>query len=298
VGVAPGVSAVTFAWGDKLATTTVQVLPAGVMKGEVVVEPSTAVLSKGQAVEMRVFLLTDDGLRIDRTDSAVLKSSSPSVSIRGNRACAIAPGTAEITATLPETRDPSDAGTAAVVVDENPITDLVVEPQQMALSVGDLARLRILGRSASGTRELFPQADLQVSAGGENPRAIRIVGSEHVDAVSEGSAEVAIRWQDRLNRQVPVSVTYSPLTGLTLDPVRATVHPGQGLLYRVTGMRGGRRRVLGPEDGVQLFVGNRDVAEATGTGTWRKRPGCMCRRRAWGGPTWLRRWARSGPRRS
>ncbi len=29
VGVPPGVSAVTFAWGDKLATTSVRVLPAG-----------------------------------------------------------------------------------------------------------------------------------------------------------------------------------------------------------------------------------------------------------------------------
>ena len=265
VGVSPGASAVTFAWGDKLATTTVQVLPGASLEaldGEVVVEPATAILSPGHALDMRVFLLTKQGLRIDRTDSAVLNSSSPgNVAIRGTRACAVAPGTSEITATLPEAAVP---GKASLVVDDETITDLAVEPSQLAMSVGDLARLRILGTSASGTHELFAQPDLAVTAGGANPLAIRIVGSEQVDAVAPGNAEVAVRWQNRLGQQVPVAVSSDPLTDLSIDPVRATIHPGQGLLYQVTAMRGGRRRVLGPEDGVQLFTGQQDVAEVIG----------------------------------
>ena len=265
VGVSPGVSAVTFAWGDKLAMTTVQVLPGGALTGDLVVEPATAVLSQGQALDMRVFLVTGDGLRIDRTDSAVLASSSPAcVTIRGTRACAVGPGTAEITATLPEVADPGKSGKASIAVDDRPITALVVEPAQLALSVGDLARLRILGTSASGTHALFSQPDLQVAAEGQNPEAIRIVGSEDVDAVAPGSADVAVRWQNRLSAQVPVTVTRDALTGLAIDPDRATIHPGQGLVYQVTGMRGGRRRVLGPEDGVQLFVGQGNVAEVAG----------------------------------
>ncbi len=270
VGMSPGVSAVTFAWGDQLASTTVQVLPSGTLTGDVIIEPATAILSPGQALDMRVFLLTRDGLRIDRTESAVLTSSAPNVAIRSTRACATGPGTSEITARLPEAEVP---GKALVTVDNNPITDLVVEPSQMALSVGDLARLRILGTSASGTHELFPQPDLQVTSGGETPQAIQIVGSEHVDAVAPGSADVAVRWQNRLSRNVPVTVTYDPLTGLTLDPVRATIQPGQPLTYQVTGMRGGRRRVLGPEDGVQLFVGQPDVADVTGTMVVGRNPG-------------------------
>ncbi|MFH1267331.1 MAG: hypothetical protein ABIK89_16530, partial [Planctomycetota bacterium] len=264
VGVSPGVSAVTFAWGDKLATTTVQVLP-GVpfhgLEGDVVVEPATAILSPGQALDVRVFLLTKDGLRIDRTDSAVLASSSPSVAIRGTRACAVATGSSEILATLPEAGQP---GKAVVTVDAEPIADLNVLPLQLALSVGDLARLQILGTSSSGTHELFPQPDLEVVAQGADPGAIRIAGSEHVDAVAPGSADVAVRWQNRLSRNVPVQVTSDPWTNLAIEPGRATIHPGQGLVYQVTGMRGGRLRVLGPEDGVELFVGRRDVADATG----------------------------------
>jgi hypothetical protein len=269
VGVSPGVSAVTFGWGDKLATTTVQVLPgapltAAASKGTVVVEPAAAMLSRGQALDMRVFLITSDGLRIDRTDSAVLTSSSPaSLTIRGTRACAVGPGTAEITATLPEVADPGQSGKASIAVDDQPIAVLAVEPSQLAMSVGDLARLRILGTSATGTHPLFPQPDLQVTAEGQNSQAIRIVGAENVDAVAPGSADVAVRWQDRLTRRVPVTVTRDPLTGLTIDPARATIHPGQGLVYQVTGTRGGRRRVLGPEDGVQLFVSEREVAERT-----------------------------------
>jgi len=265
VGVSPGVSAVTFAWGDKLATTTVQVLPGGRLTGSLIVEPATAVLSPGQALDMRVFLVTSDGLRIDRTDSTVLASSSPaSVTIRGTRACAVGPGTAEITATLPEVADPTASGKASIVVDDRPITALVVEPGQLALSVGDLARLRILGTSASGTHTLFAQPDLVVAAEGQNSQSIRIVGSESVDALAPGSADVAVRWQNRLSAQVPVTVTRDALVGLTIDPDRATIHPGQGLVYQVTGMRGGRRRVLGPEDGVQLLVGQGNVAEAAG----------------------------------
>jgi len=262
VGMSPGASAVTFAWGDKLATTTVQVLPGASLEGEVVVEPATAVLSPGQALEMRVFVLTKEGLRIDRTDSAVLSSASPgNVAIQGTRACAVATGTSEITATLPEAAEP---GKALLMVDDQPITDLAVEPSQLAMSVGDLARLRILGTSASGTHELFAQPDLAVAAGGEDPLAIRIVGSDQVDAVAPGNAEVAVRWQDRLSRQVPVAVGSDPWIDLRIDPPRATIHPGQDLLYQVTGTRAQRRRVLGPEDGVQLFTGQQDVAVGVG----------------------------------
>ncbi len=262
VGVSPGVSAVTFARGDQLAAVTVQVLPAGGLQGEVLVEPATAILSPGQAIDLRVFLVTEDGLRIDRTDSAVLGSSLPGgVTIRGTRACAVAPGSSEITAQLPEARSP---GKAYLTVNGEPITDLVVEPSQLAMSVGQTARLRILGSSSSGTYDLFPQPDLKVAAGGAVPQAIRIVGSEHVDAVTAGEAEVAVDWQGRLSRQVPVAVTDSPLADLAIEPGRATIHPGQGLVYRVSGLVGGRRRVLGPEDGVQLFTGDASVAESVG----------------------------------
>ena len=102
VGVSPGVSAVTFAWGDKLATTSVRVLPAGAVDGRIVVEPASGVLSPGQALDLRVYVLTGDGRRIDRTASCVLSSSAPqTVSIVGNLAAPERRGGGEITAHCP-----------------------------------------------------------------------------------------------------------------------------------------------------------------------------------------------------
>ena len=117
------------------------------------VEPVAAILSPGQAVELRVFLVTKDGLRIDRTGAAALTSSAPDkVQISGQWASALAPGVAEITAALPEASVP---GRAYVTVQEDgqpivgrpavgprrfvvrPSDRLWIKPDRAALKVGD-----------------------------------------------------------------------------------------------------------------------------------------------------------------
>lgn len=263
VGVSPGVSAVTFAWGDKLATASVRVLPAGVVDGRIVVEPASGVLSPGQALDLRVYVLTGDGRRIDRTASCVLSSSAPqTVSIAGNLACARAAGAAEITAQLPESATP---GKAYVTVNSEPITQVSVEPARLAMSVGDLAQLRVVGRSASGAELLFPQPDLALSVTGPDPQAVRIVGAQDVQAVSPGEAGVAVSYQGRLAASVPVTVTDQPWTGLVLDPVRAAIHPGQGVVYQASALRGAERRVVTENDGLELYVSDPAVARVVGS---------------------------------
>jgi hypothetical protein len=253
-----GQSVVTFASGDKTASMTVEVLPGGITDGTVVVEPAVSTLAPGQAADLRVFLASEDGFRIDRTDAAVFSSSADSVvAMLGNNACAIAPGTAQVTATLPEAEQP---GQAVVNVNDQEITELIVDPGQLTMSVGDSRRLAILGRASSGTHPLFPQQALQVTAGGPNPEAIRIQGGQSIDGVATGNAEVNVNFAERLARQVPVTVTDEPFSDLVIDPPAATVHPGQSLVYQVTSMRGGQRRVLGPEDGLQLLVTQPEVA--------------------------------------
>ena len=263
VGRSPGASAVAFTYGDKLTNVMVEVLPAvNLADGEVTIEPSGGTLVPGQALDLRVFVVGRGGQRIDRTASAVLSSSDPSkVAIRGNFACALAPTTADvtITATLPEVQK---TGAAYVNVVDGPITELIVEPPALQMSTGELRRLRILGRAASGTHDLFPQPSLKLTPAGANPGAIQIVGASDVNAVAAGNAEVAVSWQDRLNQRVPVTVTDDPLRDLRIEPAAATIHPGQPLVYQVTALQGGRRRVLGPEHGVRLYVGEQRVAEA------------------------------------
>ena len=136
---------------------------------------------------------------------------------------------------------------------------------------------------------MFPQLGLTVGAGGTDPGSIHIVGSNDVSAVRAGQAAVDIRYQDRLNRQVPVNVTDNPLTDLQIEPAQAVIHPGEPLVYQVTALRGGQRVVLGPENGVQL----QSVDARRGPGG--RRPGRV-RRRTRAGPPWLPPSARTRPR--
>jgi len=267
IGVSPGVSAVRFGRGDKIASAFVEVVDAAFADGQVVIEPAAGVLSPGQALELRAYHVSGDGVRVDRTSAATFTSASPDkVQISGDWACALAPGTAEITATLPEAKAP---GKASIAVDNNPITELIVEPSQIAMGVGDRARLTVLGRSASGLRELFPQAQLKMTVGGTSPAAIRVVGSQHVDGVGPGSATVRVAWADKFQRETLVTVSDAAWSGLVIDPGAATVHPGQQLGYTVTGVRGGQRRVIQPGDGLRISVADPAVAQVAADGVVR-----------------------------
>jgi len=55
-----------------------------------------------------------------------------------------------------------------------------------------------------------------------------------------------------------------PITDLKIEPAEATIHPGQGLFYQVTGVRGGERRVLGPRDGLRLSTADPRIAATAG----------------------------------
>ena len=181
----------------------------------------------------------------------------------------MAKGEAEITATLPGAKQ---TATAHVTVNNEEITSLSVEPGRLDMAVGDTSRLHILGTAASGTRELFPQADLHVGvSGGSSPSAIRVekecascTGAFYgVVARRPGEANIAVKWRDKLEQQVPVTVG-DAWTDLRIEPPVATILPGDGLPYRVTAMQGGSRRAVGPEHGLTLTVENPNVAKVLG----------------------------------
>jgi len=264
--VAPGVATVSFSAGDKVTNTTVEVVPAVPLEGTVVVEPASALLAPGQAVDLRVYVVGKDGLRVDATEMTDFASSTANqVEMRGNKACALAEGGAEITAKI---RDTQLAGNARISVNNEEITELMVDPASLALAVGDLAPVRILGRASSGTYELFPrQPKLKVAVGGANPDAIDIPASDQaqcVDAQKPGSAEVGVTWDERLAQQVPVTVGDSAVTDLAIEPIQATIYSGQTIVYQVTGLRAGVREVLVPDDGLKLVASNPDVAKIDG----------------------------------
>ncbi len=261
VGVSPGMSAVAFAYGDRLANVMVEVFMGGRLAGEIVVEPASGNLAAGQSLPMRVYVLTDDGQRIDRTASAIFTSSAPeTVRMMGNRACALAPGEAQVQAGLPDVRG---AGRAHVRVNHDPIEVIAIDPARFDLVPGDTARIRVLGGASSGTYELFPQPGLRLNAGGANPSAIRIAGGDVLEAATPGDAAIEATWRN-LTAQSPVHVSGDAWSDLLLEPGRSTAHPGQGLVYQLSAVRGGQRRVLTAADGVELSALDPNVAQAVG----------------------------------
>ena len=261
IAMQPGLSPVSLAAGDKMVQAIVEVGAGGVIRGEVVVEPASGRLAPGQSLPLRVYVVTADGQRIDRTSSAALSSSDPAkVAAIGNAACAVAPGSATLTASV---AGADRTSTVAITVLDEPITELVIDPSQMHMSVGDQTQLHIQGRAASGTYELFPQRDLVVTTGGTHPDSIRVVGTSELTAVSPGDAQVAANWRNSLHAAAAVTVTADALGDLRIEPQAVTILPGQQILYQVTGMKGGQLRTLGPEDGVRLSVDNAQVAQAT-----------------------------------
>lgn len=262
VGVSPGGSAVALAAGDQLTNVVVEVVAAPrAVDGEVVVEPAAAALAVGQALPLRVFVAAPGAARADRTESAVLTSSDPSVArVVGQRVCAVGPGSATITAQLPET---TKNAAASILVTADPITAIRIDPPRLDLSVGQKAPMRILGESAAGVHELYPQPDLNVAPAGAQPKSIRLAGS-NVEAVAPGQAAIAARWRDLPEVTAPVSVTDDPWKDLRIEPAQAKVLPGHPLVYQVTARRGAQRYVVTPDDGLQVFASDARVAESLG----------------------------------
>ena len=68
-------------------------------------------------------------------------------------------------------------------------------------------------------------------------------------------------WRNNLKEQVAVTVANGPWSDLQIRPGQATISKGQALKYEVTAVKGGQLRVLGPDQGLQLVVGDANVAQ-------------------------------------
>ncbi len=258
LGLAAGASPVAFGFGDKTTYALVEVLPSETRAKlvDIVVEPTSAWLTPGQALPLQVFGVLSDGRRIDRTPSATLVSSDPNVaSIHGHRAYALAPGQVLVTAALPES---DRTATAALQIGNEKIHELRLDPPRLELGVGDRAAVRVLGVTSHGAYELFPQRSLTASVGGANSRAVRVDGTNQVEGLAPGQALVTYRFGN-LSRSLPVEVLRDAYRELRIEPAEATIRPGDVLSYQVSAWRNGHRSLVPPER-VRLSVDNPRVA--------------------------------------
>jgi len=261
VGERAGTVPVGIGVGDKVFRTMIEVRPnAALVNGEVVIEPAKVLLAPGQADMLRVYVLTPEGDRVDRTASAVFRSSDENtVKVINGRACAVAPGKAQIKAVV---SGANRQGDASVEVLNEEIAELAVNPQQLAMSVGDNTALQIFGRApTAGTHEMFDQAELRVAPA---KQGVVATAGNQVRALAPGQDAIDVAYRDKLRQQVQVSVGNNPYTDLRIEPPSATIHAGDALTYQVTAMRGGQRQMLGAANAVQLLVDKPDVAQALG----------------------------------
>lgn len=232
-------------------------------KGKIVVEPSTGRLAVAEGQDLHVILVTDDGQRIDRTASALLEAANGSVlAVRGTQIVGLAPGTSEVTASLPGSATP---GMATFLVEEVHPTRIAVTPPSLQLALGDDETIRIFGIGPRGRRELSRHPDLKVTRGGEHPDAIQWRDdSGSVRGIAPGQAELRVTWRDLIADPVPIEVSDVPPTVLRIEPTQATIEVGDRAPFMVFATRGSRQRNLTADDGVELQVGDTSVAREGG----------------------------------
>lgn len=263
-GVAPGQADLVITYGGQSETIPVEVVPVAVIDedGTVVIEPATGTIAVGEAQPVRVFFQTESGQRIDRTGSAVLRSSDDAVlGVDGNRVIGLSAGDARIAARIPESDDWTFGQFRVVAVDYE---RLVISPPRIDMSVGDEAAFRVFGVGPNGRRELSDHPSLKVTAGGSNPTAIEIIGVSRVRGAGAGEATLDVSWGNSLTAQAPVRVTNDPWTDLRIAPADATVEVGDQTSFTVFARRGGRERALTVYDGVDLAVADPSIARFEG----------------------------------
>lgn len=263
VGLRPGPTPVAISHGDNLVNLMVEVTGDGAVDGQVVVDPGAVNLVPGQMFDPRVYVVTPEGERIDRTASAVLTSSDPTaVTVQGTRLLAAGPGMAQITATVAGAQQP---GMAHVTVVDEDIVELVIEPPQAMIYAGEQMPFTVLGRSSAGLRPMAPSPELQITKAGANPEAIDVAAGHTLQGVSPGEALLVATWKNAASAQATVSVTQGDLGRLEIQPATAAVRPGQSITYQVIGSVNGQPRALTRADGVELFVDNPTAAQVSGS---------------------------------
>jgi len=265
-GVSPGQAdlSVTYRDGNGTIPVVVESLTPSLSdeKGTVVVEPSTASIAVGEAQSLRVLFVGESGRSVDRTASAVIRSSDSSVlSVDGNQAVGLAEGFAEVTAELPGV---DGQGTAQFRVVDVPFERLVISPSRFQISVGDEVGFRVFGDGPAGRRELSDHPNLGVEAAGDNPTSIDVLGVSRLRGATEGNATLRVTWKGSIAAEAPVQVTNDAWTDLRIEPTDATVERGGQRSFRVFARRGGNERALTVYDGVDIVVGDTSIARFEG----------------------------------
>lgn len=259
---APGQARVVFTYGGQFTTLHLAVQPAAAPSASdtIVIEPAGGDLGVGEARPLRLYLVNADGERVDRSGSAVLTSTDPAVEASGTTIRGIKPGTATISARVPGVRE---AGSARFTVSDSALTQLAVTPSRVALRVGQRSRVLITGISPTRRIDLSEHPDLKAKIEGPAPAPAELIGANELIGRAPGSATLHLTWREKVEASVPIEVTAASWTGLTIEPVDATIKRGESIGFAVFGRQADQLVPLTAKDGVDLRVGQASVAAPT-----------------------------------
>lgn len=264
-GVAPGRAVVAVTAGEKSFSLPIVVepRPASTAKSRVVVEPALQNLAVGQRTELRVFEVDEGGQRIDRTGEARIKVAEPDkVSVSGSCLCCLGAGSAAVDVSLPGVVAPASL---KLTIEDDPITELFVEPSSLALLVGDVRPLKIEALAKRGRFLVGEHPNLKLVVGGEQPKAVELRGLD-VRGVSIGKAQLTASWNAVTAKPVEIDVTDPAPSGLRLEPEQITVAAGGRSGIAAFVRRGDVERPVSKADGLELIVPDSAVARVESDG--------------------------------
>ena len=263
-GISEGSTDLILTAGNDRYTLPVRVEPLDLasLAGSVMIEPASDTLAEGESLDLRVWLVTDQGQRLDLTRRAILQSDAPRiVTLQGNhRAVALAPGVANLTARVPGIDSP---GQAELTVIEETFTQLTVFPSSLRLATGQETELQVTGWGFGGRRDLSHHPDLTWSIDGDDPQAVAVAAGPRVRGASPGRAAVTVAWRELNAAPVQVQVADDPILGLRIEPDRQTTPVGTSVDYRIYARHRDQVRPLSEEDGLRLQVADTAVAAHT-----------------------------------
>ena len=276
IGVRPGRTSVTAEFdGVRSKTPLEAVVSAEVNADEIRADPAVVTLLPGETIPIRA-IGYKNGKSIGDVSGAgkvVWQSDNERTArVEGEALAALRPGEANVVA-----RFGLLTGRPAKVKVMEAIADpLRTDPKTLRLRVGEEAKVGAdvaVLRGDADVSNLCKMTSLRPECVRCLPETRSLVG------VSPGVSQVAFALGDNVcNLTVEVAaaatVAADAWSDLRIEPKSAAVYPGEALRYEATAVKGGLRRVLGEEDGVQLSVSNGAIAQVLdGLAVGAARPG-------------------------
>ncbi|MFM9966149.1 MAG: Ig domain-containing protein [Planctomycetaceae bacterium] len=258
--VSPGQARVTCTVRDQAATLDLEVIAADepAADSRIVIEPAKGQLLVAEQWPIQVFVVSSDGTRTEVT--AALKSSDTKIAVVSDSVLqGVSAGEVTLTARVPGIDQP---GQAVFQVQDVELKRLVFQPSTLNLAVGQRQTFEVRAVTAQGQKRLGDDPDLKLTISDPADSPVELSASDReLFGLKLGQTSIVATWKGKLTAKLTVQVQADEFQELVISPEDATVAEGETLDFQVFARRGLRMQPLLGDDGVELQVANRVIAE-------------------------------------